>query len=138
MKISYHEDTDSLYIYLSSTPTTESEEVAESTVLHFDEDGDVTGLEVYSEASEKVDLSSIETLGIDNYQSMKAWQLLPFRKLVRQHHIGRSGRVSVEKPGKHSVMTGRYRSAGTGRRITHELARQAVEYSKTVDKQKVS
>lgn len=138
MKISYHEDTDSLYISLSSTPTTESEEVAESTVLHFDEDGDVAGLEIYSEASEKVDLSSIETLGVDNYQSTKAQQLVSFRKLVGQHHIDRPGRVSVEKPGKHSVMTGRYRSAGTGRRITHGLAQQAVKYSKTVDKQKVS
>ncbi len=138
MKISYHENTDSLYIYFSNIPTAESEEVAEDTVLHFDEDGDVTGLEIYSEASEKVDLSSIETFGIDNYQSTKTNQLLPYWHLVGQHHPSRLGKVSVEKLYKHSVIVGRYRAESTGRRITHGLAQQAVEYSKTIDKQKVS
>jgi uncharacterized protein YuzE len=43
MRISYHKDTDSLYIHLKEAPTLESEEVAPGTVLHFDEDGGVTG-----------------------------------------------------------------------------------------------
>jgi uncharacterized protein YuzE len=64
MRISYHRETDSLYIHLKDTPTLESEEVAPGTVLHFDEDGGVTGMEIYYDASEKVDLSSVETLGI--------------------------------------------------------------------------
>jgi uncharacterized protein YuzE len=64
MRISYHEDTDSLYIHLKDTPTVESEEVAPGTVLHFDEDGNVTGIEIYSEASETVDLSTLEVPGL--------------------------------------------------------------------------
>lgn len=65
MRISYHEDTDSIYIHLTEAPTLESEEVAPDTVLHFDEEGQVTGIEVYSEASERVDLSKFKVLGLD-------------------------------------------------------------------------
>ncbi len=64
MKISYHKDTDSLYIHLSDVLTAESEEVADDTVLHFDEDGNVTGMEIYGEASEKVDLSMVDVVGL--------------------------------------------------------------------------
>lgn len=53
MKINYHKDTDSLYMHLKETPTLESEEVAPGTVLHFDEDGSVTGFEIYYGASDK-------------------------------------------------------------------------------------
>lgn len=64
MRINYHEDTDSIYIHLTEAPTLESEEVAPDTVLHFDEEGKVTGIEVYSEASERIDLSTFEVLGL--------------------------------------------------------------------------
>lgn len=66
MKISYHDDTDSLYVHLNGVPTAESEEVADGTVIHFGEDGGVTGIEVYADASEKVDLSSVELRGLEN------------------------------------------------------------------------
>lgn len=65
MRISYHEDTDSIYIHFTEIPTLESEEVAPDTVLHFDEDGGLTGIEIYSEASEKIDLPTLEVLGLD-------------------------------------------------------------------------
>jgi uncharacterized protein YuzE len=65
MRISYHEDTDSLYIHLKEAPTVESEEVAPDTVLHFDEDGNVTGLEIYSEAGKRVDTSKLEVSGLE-------------------------------------------------------------------------
>ena len=65
MRVSYHEDTDSLYVHLKRTPTVESEEVAPETVLHFDEDGNVTGVEIYSEASDRADLEEIEVLGLE-------------------------------------------------------------------------
>lgn len=65
MRISYHEDTDSIYIHFTEVSTLESEEVAPDTVLHFDEDGGVTGIEVYSEASERIDLSTFKVLGLD-------------------------------------------------------------------------
>lgn len=67
MRISYHKDTDSLYIHLSDAPTDESEEVAEDTVLHLDEDGNVTGIEIYSEASERIDLSKLEVSGLEGW-----------------------------------------------------------------------
>ena len=66
MKVSYHGDTDSLYIHLNGSPTAESEEVADGTVIHFGEDGVITGIEVYADASEKVDLSTIELEGLEN------------------------------------------------------------------------
>lgn len=66
MRINYHKDTDSLYMYLKETPTLESEEVAPGTVLHFDEDGGVTGLEIYYGASEKVALSNLEIVGLED------------------------------------------------------------------------
>ncbi len=64
MRISYHEDTDSLYIHLGDKQSRESEEVAPSTVLDFDEYGYVTGIEIYSEASVLADLSKIEISGL--------------------------------------------------------------------------
>lgn len=66
MKISYHKDTDSLYIHLNDAPTVESEEVAPDTVLHFDEDGNATGIEIYSEASGRVDLAKLQVSGLED------------------------------------------------------------------------
>jgi uncharacterized protein YuzE len=96
MRISYHKDTDSLYIHLKGTPTLESEEVAPDTVLHFDEDGNVTGIEVYSDAREKVDLSEVELSGIEDEQAPTSrvscfWGSLPrsygeeWRKIGQRH-----------------------------------------------------
>lgn len=65
MRISYHEDTDSLYIHLGEKRSAESEEVAPSTVLDFDEDGYVIGIEIYSEASIVADLSKVEVSGLE-------------------------------------------------------------------------
>ena len=62
--ISYHKDSDSLYIFFKEVPTYESEEIAENTVIHFDFEGNVTGIEFYGEASKKVDLSTLKQMGI--------------------------------------------------------------------------
>lgn len=66
MRISYHEDTNSLYVHLKDAPTLESEEIAPGTVAHFDEDGNVTGIEIYYDASEKADLSKVEVIGLED------------------------------------------------------------------------
>lgn len=79
MKISYHTDTNALYIHLSDAPTAESEEVAEDTVLHFDETGNVTGMEVYGGASEKADLSTLDIVGLER-------QAPTVRALDSTHH----------------------------------------------------
>lgn len=65
MRVSYHEDTDSLYIHFAERMSVESEEVAPETVLDFDEHGNVTGIEFYSEASERIELSSVEVSGLE-------------------------------------------------------------------------
>jgi uncharacterized protein YuzE len=58
MKLSYDAITDSLYIHLSETPSTDSDEVAEGVVLDFDEKGVLVGIDL-QHASEKVELARL-------------------------------------------------------------------------------
>jgi uncharacterized protein YuzE len=58
MKLNYHPDTDSLYIDLSSSTSTESQEVSEGIVLDYDAEGHLTGIDI-DNASHKVDLNEI-------------------------------------------------------------------------------
>ncbi len=94
MRISYHEDTDSLYIHLNETPTLESEEVAPGTVLHFDEDENVTGFEIYFDASKRVDLSEVEIIGLDDVQASTVRATDPANHLVGDHPWPRSAHPS--------------------------------------------
>ena len=56
MKLNYDKTTDSLYIDLSSKPSSDSLEISEGVVLDYDSNGNVTG--IYN-ASIKVDLNKI-------------------------------------------------------------------------------
>jgi uncharacterized protein YuzE len=58
MKLNYHKDTDSLYIDLSSRPSTDSREIPEGIVLNYDANGDVTGIDI-DNRSNKVDFDEI-------------------------------------------------------------------------------
>ncbi len=58
MKLNYYPDTDSLYIDLSSRPSTESREVTEGIVLDYDADGNLVGIDI-DNASRKVDLREV-------------------------------------------------------------------------------
>lgn len=58
MKIEYFSDTDSLYIHLSSKVSANSEEVAEGTVIDYDEDGNIVGIDV-DNASTKLELDEL-------------------------------------------------------------------------------
>lgn len=58
MRISYHADTDSLYIDLAARPSAESREVSPGLVLDFDAAGDVVGIEIEN-ASGKLDLEEL-------------------------------------------------------------------------------
>ncbi len=58
MKLSYYPETDSLYIDLSSKPSTESLEISDGIVLDYDEDGHITGID-FDNASHKIDLNEI-------------------------------------------------------------------------------
>ena len=59
MKISYHSDTDSLYIDFSRGPAAESEEVRDGVVIDLDKNGNITGIDI-QHASKKLDLTSLE------------------------------------------------------------------------------
>ena len=64
MKLIYDTDTDALYVNLREGRVEESEEVAPGFVLDFDAEGNVLGIDIDSEASKKVDLSSLDLDGM--------------------------------------------------------------------------
>ena len=65
MKITYLPESDSLWIKLNpDAEYDESEEVAPGTVLDFDSNGNVIAVEIYKDASEKVDLSLLASEGL--------------------------------------------------------------------------
>ncbi|MBV9126451.1 MAG: DUF2283 domain-containing protein [Verrucomicrobia bacterium] len=60
MKLSYHPDTDSLYIDLSARSSCESTEVSDGVVLDYDADGNLVGIDI-DNASQKLDLRELVT-----------------------------------------------------------------------------
>ena len=58
MKLHYYSETDSLYIDLSSKASTQSVEISEGIVLDYDEEGNITGIDI-DNASHKIDLSEV-------------------------------------------------------------------------------
>ena len=60
MRLSYHADTDSLYIHLVEHPGTEAREVAPGLVIDFDAEGKPVGIDI-DHARNVLDLSSLET-----------------------------------------------------------------------------
>lgn len=64
MRLSYHPDTDSLYIHFSGKPGVEVVEVSEDVVVDVDADGVPVGIDVSSNASKMVDLSRLELDGV--------------------------------------------------------------------------
>ena len=65
MKITHLPESDSLWIKLNpDAEYDESEEVAPGTVLDFDSNGNVIAVEIYKDASEKVDFSLLASEGL--------------------------------------------------------------------------
>jgi uncharacterized protein YuzE len=60
MKLSYHPESDSLYIDLSSRPSAESREVSAGVVLDYDGEGNLVGIDI-DNASRKLDLAELTT-----------------------------------------------------------------------------
>jgi len=58
MKLNYYPETDSLYIDLSSRPSKESVEISEGIVLDYDDNGNITGIDI-DNASHKINLNEI-------------------------------------------------------------------------------
>jgi len=60
MKLHYYQDTDSLYIDLSASPSVDSREISDDLVVDYGADGRIVGLDI-QHASTSLDLSKIET-----------------------------------------------------------------------------
>jgi len=58
MKLNYYPETDSLYIDLSSKPSTESVEISEGVIIDYDDTGNITGIDI-DNASHKINLNEI-------------------------------------------------------------------------------
>jgi uncharacterized protein YuzE len=59
MKLSYHGDTDSLYIHLVERPGVEAREVAAGVVVDFDAQGKPVGIDI-DHARNTLDLTTVE------------------------------------------------------------------------------
>ncbi len=59
MRITYYPETDSAYIRLSDGRSVNSEEVAPATVLDFDAEGSVVGVEIWADAAGRLGLSHV-------------------------------------------------------------------------------
>ena len=64
MKVSYYPDTDSLFVKLNSGQEVEGSEIVPGIVFHYTSEGEVTAIDIDSEASKLVDLSSLEVEGL--------------------------------------------------------------------------
>nr|VFJ63895.1 MAG: Uncharacterized protein YuzE [Candidatus Kentron sp. FW] len=60
MKLSYHADTDSLYIHLVERPGVEARELAPGIVIDFDDGGKPVGIDI-DHAGNVLDLTTVET-----------------------------------------------------------------------------
>ncbi|MCP4264353.1 MAG: DUF2283 domain-containing protein [Candidatus Brocadiaceae bacterium] len=60
MRLSYHEDTDSLYIHLVERPGVDADEVAPGIVVDFDTNGKPVGIDI-EHAKNVIDLTTLET-----------------------------------------------------------------------------
>ena len=58
MKLNYYKETDSLYIDLSSKPSTESKEISDGIILDYDTEGNLVGIDI-DNASRKIDLKEV-------------------------------------------------------------------------------
>lgn len=65
MRLSYHQETDSLYIHLTERPGTDVVEVSDGVVVDVDEQGVPVGIDIDANASKLVDLSRLEVEGLD-------------------------------------------------------------------------
>jgi uncharacterized protein YuzE len=71
MKLSYHSDTDSLYIDLSERASVDSREISAGVVLDYDEDGNLVGIDI-DNASKKVQLDEVIVRGLGDKSSRRA------------------------------------------------------------------
>ena len=71
VKLNYDTDTDSLYIELKPTPSSDSREVANGIVLDFDHKGNIVGIDI-QHASKQLDLTTLETTSLPAHKIVRA------------------------------------------------------------------
>ena len=64
MRLSYHSDTDSLYIHLSENPGADVIELSKDVAIDLDAEGNPVGIDIEGSASKIVDLSRLEFDGV--------------------------------------------------------------------------
>jgi uncharacterized protein YuzE len=64
MRLSYHPETDSLYIHLTEKPGSDVVEVSNDVVVDVDEHGVPVGIDIDANASKIVDLTHLEFEGL--------------------------------------------------------------------------
>ena len=62
MKISYHKETDSLYIYLNNEKVADTIVINDDANVDVDSEGNIVGIEIYQNASKHADMESLETV----------------------------------------------------------------------------
>lgn len=70
MKLNYYPETDSLYIDLIDSPSVESDDVRPGTVLDFDAEGQLVGIDVQN-ASKHTDLTQLDIADLPARISVK-------------------------------------------------------------------
>jgi uncharacterized protein YuzE len=71
MKLSYDQQTDSLYIHLADRPSVDSDEVANGVVLDFDVNGALVGVDV-QHASSRADIATLDLTNLPIGQRLAA------------------------------------------------------------------
>lgn len=71
MNLKYYEDTDSLYIDLSSRASAESTEVSEGVVLDYDAEGNLVGIDI-DNASKKLNLQEFSVSNLPHKKKVPA------------------------------------------------------------------
>ncbi|MCZ6679697.1 MAG: DUF2283 domain-containing protein [Candidatus Poribacteria bacterium] len=72
MKCNYHPETDSLFIHFSDEPSADSMDIKDNIVLDFDIKGRLIGIEIFSEASQTIDLQAFQKAGVLNVRQPDA------------------------------------------------------------------
>lgn len=64
MRLSYHPETDSLYIHLNEKPGVDAVEISDGVAIDVDAQGMPVGIDIDTNASKVVDLSRLEVEGL--------------------------------------------------------------------------
>ena len=93
MRITYYPDTDTFYLQLKEARIENSEEIAPGTVLDYNSEGRMVGVEIYAKASSKVDLDKLllerkEESGTDASLEVETTFMTKPVEITRSNNVG--------------------------------------------------